>query len=145
MALDTDTLPRIAAAIFRKLLPQAEREEVLNDLAAEHAELARTAGRIHARLWLWLQLLGSIPALVRRIWWRGWTGFEPRSSRMEPGGSVFESWIIDLRYSARRIASRPAYAAPAPVYVDEYPACRMVRERFWDGYGWRVRRYEVCN
>ena len=42
-------------------------------------------------------------------------------------------------------ASRPAYAAPAPVYVDDYPACRMVRERFWDGYGWRVRRYEVCN
>ena len=42
-------------------------------------------------------------------------------------------------------ASRPAYAAPAPVYVDEYPACRMVRERFWDGYGWRHRRVEVCD
>jgi hypothetical protein len=43
-------------------------------------------------------------------------------------------------------ASRPApvYVAPAPVYVEEAP-CRMVRERFWDGYGWRVRRYEVCN
>jgi hypothetical protein len=43
-------------------------------------------------------------------------------------------------------ASRPApvYAAPAPVYVEE-PACRMVRERFWDGYGWRFRRVEVCN
>ena len=44
-------------------------------------------------------------------------------------------------------SSRPVYAAPAPVYVEEGPdpACRMVRERFWDGYGWRVRRYEVCN
>jgi hypothetical protein len=44
-------------------------------------------------------------------------------------------------------SSRPAYVAPAPVYVEEapYPACRMVREKFWDGYGWRVRRYEVCN
>ena len=44
-------------------------------------------------------------------------------------------------------SSRPAYGAPAPVYVEEapYPACRMVRERFWDGYGWRFRRYEVCN
>ena len=40
-------------------------------------------------------------------------------------------------------SSRPAYAAPAPVYVE--PACRMVRERFWDGYGWRIRRYEVCD
>ncbi len=42
-------------------------------------------------------------------------------------------------------ASRPAYAVPAPVYVDDYPACRLVRERFWDGYGWRHRRVEVCN
>ena len=42
-------------------------------------------------------------------------------------------------------ASRPAYAVPAPVYVDEYPACRMVRERFWDGYGWRHRRVEICD
>jgi hypothetical protein len=43
-------------------------------------------------------------------------------------------------------ASRPApeYYAPAPVYVEE-PPCRWVRERFWDGYGWRFRRVEVCN
>ena len=42
-------------------------------------------------------------------------------------------------------SSRPAYGGP--VYVEEapYPACRMVRERFWDGYGWRFRRVEVCN
>ena len=42
-------------------------------------------------------------------------------------------------------ASRPApvYVAPGPVYVEE-PACRLVRERFWDGYGWRVRRVQVC-
>ena len=43
-------------------------------------------------------------------------------------------------------ASRPApvYAAPAPVYVEE-PACHMARERFWDGYGWRFRRVQVCD
>ena len=42
-------------------------------------------------------------------------------------------------------ASRPApvYVAPGPVYIEE-PACRLVRERFWDGYGWRVRRVQVC-
>ncbi|CKX39380.1 Uncharacterised protein [Mycobacterium tuberculosis] len=43
--------------------------------------------------------------------------------------------------------SRPAYGygyAPGPVYVEE-PACRLVRERFWDGYGWRVRRVQVCD
>ena len=42
-------------------------------------------------------------------------------------------------------SSRPVYAAPAPVYIEEYPACRLVRERFWDGYGWRYRRVEICN
>jgi hypothetical protein len=42
--------------------------------------------------------------------------------------------------------SRPApvYVAPAPTYVEEAP-CRWVRERFWDGYGWRFRRVEVCD
>jgi hypothetical protein len=42
-------------------------------------------------------------------------------------------------------SSRPAYAVPAPVYVDDYPPCRLVRERFWDGYGWRHRRVEICD
>jgi hypothetical protein len=42
--------------------------------------------------------------------------------------------------------SRPApvYVAPAPVYVEE-PACRVVRERYWDGYDWRMRRVQICN
>ena len=41
-------------------------------------------------------------------------------------------------------SSRPAYGGP--VYYDDAPppACRMVRERFWDGYGWRFRRVRVC-
>ena len=44
-------------------------------------------------------------------------------------------------------SSRPAYAAPAPVYVEEGPACRMVRQRVWDDYrgAWVYRRVEVCN
>jgi hypothetical protein len=41
-------------------------------------------------------------------------------------------------------SSRPSYGGP--VYVEEAPPpCRMVRERFWDGYGWRFRRVEVCD
>ncbi|MBR1144403.1 hypothetical protein [Bradyrhizobium sp. AUGA SZCCT0431] len=40
-------------------------------------------------------------------------------------------------------SSRPAYGGP--VYVEDAPpACRLVRERFWDGYGWAYRRVEVC-
>jgi len=39
-------------------------------------------------------------------------------------------------------SQRPAYGGP--VYVEEAP-CRWVRERFWDGYGWRIRRIQVCD
>ena len=39
-------------------------------------------------------------------------------------------------------SQRPAYGGP--VYVEEAP-CRWVRERFWDGYGWRFRRTQVCD
>lgn len=102
-------LSGLPAVLFRSLIPYAERDEVLSDLAAEHAERVAAQGRLAARIWLWRQLLGSLPALARRSWWRGWTGFEPRASRMQPGGFILESWIVDLRYSARRLASRPLY------------------------------------
>ena len=47
------------------------------------------------------------------------------------------------------IASRPAppppvYYQPTPEYVEE-PVCRVVGERFWDGYGWQYRRVRVCD
>jgi hypothetical protein len=47
------------------------------------------------------------------------------------------------------LASRPAppppvYYAPERVYVEE-PACRLVRERYWDGYDWQYRRVQICN
>src|SRR4030088_3163252 len=38
----------------------------------------------------------------------------------------------------------PVYYAPEPVYVEE-PVCRLVRERYWDGYGWQFRRVQVCD
>ena len=38
----------------------------------------------------------------------------------------------------------PVYYAPEPVYVEE-PACRVVRERYWDGYDWMFRRVQVCD
>lgn len=45
---------------------------------------------------------------------------------------------------ASRPAPPPVYYAPEPVYVEE-PVCRVVRERYWDGYGWVYRRTQVCN
>src|SRR5260370_11795582 len=45
---------------------------------------------------------------------------------------------------AARPAPPPVYYAPEPVYIEE-PACRLVRERYWDGYGWQIRRVQICN
>jgi hypothetical protein len=40
----------------------------------------------------------------------------------------------------------PGYA-PGPAYVVDpgYGDCYLQRQRFWDGYGWRVRNVRVCN
>lgn len=103
----------MVAALFRSLIPAAERDEVLSDLSAEYQRRLRTDGAASARLWAWRQTLGSAPALLRRSWWRGMTGFEPQANRLRPGGPMFESWIMDARYAARRVLSRPTYAVLA--------------------------------
>ena len=40
----------------------------------------------------------------------------------------------------------PRYYAPGPGYVadDYYGGCVWQKQRFWDGYAWRVRRVRVC-
>jgi hypothetical protein len=44
------------------------------------------------------------------------------------------------------LAPRPAYPGPAygPAYSDD--DCRVIRHRVWvEGYGWQIRREEVCD
>src|SRR5689334_19283752 len=63
-------------------------------------------------------------------------------------GVLLCGMLLGGALAARPAPPPPTYYAPAPpperVYVEE-PACRMVRERYWDGYDWRFRRVEVCN
>jgi predicted permease len=96
--------------LLRPWLPYAERDEVIAELSAEFVDREAREGRPGARAWLWRQVLGSVPSLARRMFSRGWTGFEPASSRLRPGGPRMESFIMDLRYAARRLRSRPTYA-----------------------------------
>src|SRR5688500_4444301 len=103
-------LPGLPGRLLGALLPLAEREEVLADLGVEYGERAAASGEAAARRWGWGQLLASAPALLRRSWWRGMTGFEPKAHRMRPGGPPMESWIIDARYALRRLRTRPLYA-----------------------------------
>jgi hypothetical protein len=41
----------------------------------------------------------------------------------------------------------PGYYGGGPAYVVDpgYGDCYLQRQRFWDGYGWRVRNVRVCN
>lgn len=103
-------LPLIVTVIFWALFPLAERDEVLADLRDEFGRRATVYGPGAAYRWVWRETLGSLPALARRIWWRGMTGFEPRANRMRPGGPMVESWIMDFRYAVRRLMRRPTYA-----------------------------------
>ena len=104
------SLPRLPATLLRALLPYAERDELLADIAAEYSQLAAARGRTVAQRWLWRQTLRSVPALVGWNWWRGWTGFEPRANAYRPGGLMFRTWLTDVRYAARRLRARPVYA-----------------------------------
>jgi predicted permease len=102
-------LPRLPAALLRALLPRAERDEILADLAAEHERLAQRSGRSVADRWLWSQALSSAPMLLRWNWWRSWTGFEPRANAYRPGGLQMRTWFTDLHYAIRRLRARPVY------------------------------------
>lgn len=102
-----------ALRLLVRCLPLAERDEVRADLAAEYALRARDGGVLRAQRWIWTQLVRSLPALSARTWSRGSTGFNPHANVMNPGGPLVERWILDARYAARRLRTRPVYTALA--------------------------------
>lgn len=111
--MPAQSLPRLPAALLRALTPVAERDELLQDLGGEFGERLERDGNVRATLWIWRQALGSIPALLGRIWWRGRTGFEPHANAFQSGGPSVEQWIMDARFAARRLLRRPLYATLA--------------------------------
>ena len=59
-------------------------------------------------------------------------------------GGLIGGALLGGALAARPAPPPPVYYAPEPVYVEE-PVCRVVHERYWDGYGWQLRRVQVCN
>lgn len=58
------------------------------------------------------------------------------------GGAIIGGAIANSQRPAYGYGPGYGYGA-GPAYVEE-PTCRIVKERYWDGYGWRIRRVEVC-
>lgn len=96
-------------SLIRLFLPAAERDEIIADLEREFIERTAADGRPAAHRWLWSQVMSSLPALIRWTWWRGRTGYEPRSSAFRPRSPIVKNWITDAHYALRRLRRRPAY------------------------------------
>lgn len=71
---------------------------------------------------------------------------EARGGRIAAGviGGLAAGAIIGGIASQNGYYGGPAYAyGPGPVYYRG--DCYWHRERFWDGWGWRIRRVRVCD
>jgi len=72
-----------------------------------------------------------------------------RPTPADADGIVLPCWPRYRRPGGGAILGA-ALAAPRPYYSVAYepvlfgPRCYVRRERFWDGWGWRVRRIEDC-
>jgi hypothetical protein len=63
-------------------------------------------------------------------------------------GAIIGSAIANSQ--PRYVEPAPAYAPPPPAYAEppeyvEGPVCHLERHQYWDGYGYRTRRVEVCD
>src|SRR5512132_2380932 len=89
-------MPRLAFGLMRALVPPAERDELLADVADEYAHRRDADGAAAARRWLWGQVVGSAPSLLAWSWWRGRTGWMPQANEMRPGGPMLNSLTADV-------------------------------------------------
>jgi hypothetical protein len=86
----------------------------------------------------------TLAALIAIATIAGSLGATPASAQRGVAAGVAAGLIGGAIVGGAIASSRPAYGGP--VYVEEAPMpCRWVRERFWDGYGWRFRRVQYCD
>lgn len=69
---------------------------------------------------------------------------EARGGRVAAGviGGLAAGAIIGGALAAPRYYGGPGYYSGGYGYASA--PCYWTRERFWDGYGWRFRRVQVC-
>ncbi len=121
------TVPRLPLALLRRLIPNGERETLLDELVAEYREDVRPAfGPLRARCWFWWEsgslavtffwqflrrgrardLSVILDARRYRRRSRVWGATRERSGRLESVGQ-------DIRHGARSLLRRPAFTVAA--------------------------------
>lgn len=95
--------------------------------------------------------MGKIAAAIATVTLAAGPLLSPVPARAENGqiaagvvGGLIGGALLGGALASRPAPPPPVYYAPEPVYVEE-PVCRVVSERYWDGYGWVYRRVHVCN
>ena len=63
--------------------------------------------------------------------------------------TIAGSFAVTPASAQRGVTAPGRYYEPAPYGAsrgpyDDFGSCEWVNQRFWDGYGWRVRRVRVC-
>jgi hypothetical protein len=76
------------------------------------------------------------PALA----WRG--GWGPGLAAGLIGGAIVGGAIASSPYYYG--PGYGYYDGPGPYYAGAYGPCGWQRQRYWDGYGWRIRNVRVC-
>jgi hypothetical protein len=64
------------------------------------------------------------------------------------GGAIVGSAVANPYYygpGPGYYGPRPYYGGPAYVAAGDPYGCYWQRQRFWDGYSWRIRRVQVCD
>jgi hypothetical protein len=59
------------------------------------------------------------------------------------GGAIIGGALAGPRYYGPGYSYGPGYGYYGPAYAG-YEGCYWQRQRFWDGYVWRIRRVRVC-
>jgi hypothetical protein len=79
------------------------------------------------------------PALA----WRGGWGWGPGIAAGLIGGAIVGGAIASS--NPYYYGYGPGYYGPGyPAYAGAYGPCGWQRQRFWDGFAWRVRSVRVC-
>jgi hypothetical protein len=86
-----------------------------------------------------LAVLAAAPAQAQRGW-------GPGLAAGIVGGAIVGGALAGPGYYYGPGYYGPGYGYGGRAYVadDYYGGCVWQRQRFWDGYGWRVRRVRVC-